>query len=768
MFVYRCAYFAFLVSSVSAQSAQCGSGGFKVAGSSTVQPVAVSWAQNFGAQCNFPVVTNAATGAANAIIVEGGGSSVGAGRVCGNAARGTPVEIGTMSRDWRESEASTSDFWNYKCKLGDTSRSVIQCDVAIDGITVVVKKGGVADNCIKLLPGKGLTQDQLRWIYSSYTIAQLKLTGWKETALSLGSGKTDNLWNSLHKGCSPSEINISGPDNLSGTYEYFREKILKDFAKGEIYDESGLRKYFNSAVDETIAKYVENDASAIGFFGFAFYVANTATLSSVAIQNRAGDYISPSKETILTNEYFPLSRRIYMNVLKGTLEKTGPFMEYGYSPKGDANVVETGYDPVPAADQILMLSRIQSGRGIALSDITCGDGSGVITVGGIPNLRPHMNIWALHYMDACPKFDVLLVNAVVAQAIPKVCGNTAGKTTVATTNVKFRGTAAGNAYTFQCPKKPKVEIIELQMAPGPLFAYASNIPAEIAASRSFLRFALSNVGTKLLTLIGLTPNPEDVRSTMLGRIPLPIVICFSGQSTVEVENRGVVAMQDLSIGDNVKVSGGKYSRVYSFGHYDRDVQASYVSIDAGLGKPLIVSQDHMVFVNDKPMKASFVSVGDKLSLANGYATVKEISKVTAGGAFAPFTKEGTIIVDSIKVSSYVDLDVNSYLSKGIFSFLNMHWIAHLSQAPHRLVCELNKSFCSSETYNNGISVWVGKPLALSNWLFNQNAVVMMALFIPVISLLMFAGVIEMTIQSPIILAVIAVFALMRKSKKSNP
>ena len=100
------------------------------------------------------------------ITVEGGGSSNGAGRVCGEEERGTPVDIGDMSREWKDTEAVERDGYVYECLVGDTTRSAIQVDVAIDGLTVAVSHDGYASDCIALLGG--LTTDQLRWIFSSY------------------------------------------------------------------------------------------------------------------------------------------------------------------------------------------------------------------------------------------------------------------------------------------------------------------------------------------------------------------------------------------------------------------------------------------------------------------------------------------------------------------------------------------------------------------------------------------------------------------------
>lgn len=97
-------------------TAQCGPvGSFSIAGSSTVLPIAEAWATAYSASC--PGVS---------ISVEGGGSSAGAGRVCANEEKGTPVEIGDMSREWKDTEAIPDDQtpYIYNCVAGDTSRSV--------------------------------------------------------------------------------------------------------------------------------------------------------------------------------------------------------------------------------------------------------------------------------------------------------------------------------------------------------------------------------------------------------------------------------------------------------------------------------------------------------------------------------------------------------------------------------------------------------------------------------------------------------------------
>ena len=104
-----------------AKAQECGpDGAISIAGSSTVLPIAQKWAEAYGANCSGVTVS-----------VESGGSSNGAGRVCGEEARGTPVDIGNMSRDWKDSEASRmADGYTLQCLVGDTSRKAVQVDVS--------------------------------------------------------------------------------------------------------------------------------------------------------------------------------------------------------------------------------------------------------------------------------------------------------------------------------------------------------------------------------------------------------------------------------------------------------------------------------------------------------------------------------------------------------------------------------------------------------------------------------------------------------------
>ena len=173
------------------------------------------------------------------VQVNGGGSSIGADTVCGGGVE--PTDIGNMSREWKTSEAAKVGEYGYDCLEHDTSRSAAQMEVAIDGLTVVTATTGAAKECVDLLDG--LTLDQLRWIYSSYTEDELEAQGWDPSSVPNSDGNDDtHKWSELDSGCADVEIHITGADSLSGTYEYFKETVLPDLDNGETFDVSVLKE----------------------------------------------------------------------------------------------------------------------------------------------------------------------------------------------------------------------------------------------------------------------------------------------------------------------------------------------------------------------------------------------------------------------------------------------------------------------------------------------------------------------------------------------
>lgn len=356
------------------QETPCGPAGrdITIAGSSTVFPVANLWVSFLAflhSICISQLTTNhcihVATqggiyeiGCGTKVEVKGGGSSIGADRVCGGG--DGPVDIGNMSREWKDSEASVSGQV-YSCLEHDTSRSAIQIPVAIDGLTVATNDGGVAKACVESLGGLNL--HQLRWIYSSYSASKLEGTGWDSSSVANSDGNdATHLWSELSAECSATEILIAGADDLSGTYEYFLETVLTDHENGETFALGRPNGYRNSALDEDLVAYILDNNSAISYFGYAYYFANRDTLFSAPIQNSAGMMVKPTDSSVGDGSYEPLARRIYMNLHNDetAIEATAPFVKFGFSTEGRELVAATGYINIPDTERTEMISIIDA------------------------------------------------------------------------------------------------------------------------------------------------------------------------------------------------------------------------------------------------------------------------------------------------------------------------------------------------------------------------------------------------------------------------
>ena len=330
-----------------------------IAGSSTVYPVASAWGEAYSAANSDYTVT-----------VAGGGSGAGASKVCSTDS--DSVHIGDMSRGWKDSEATVAaDGYTYSCANSDVT--VTQLTVAIDGLSVVVKKGGAADQCITDMGG--LSMAQLRWIYSDWS--EEDLANHEKGGLVMSSTTPNNdgdgvrEWSDLHNSsaCADSEIKLWGADSDSGTYEYFGEQVFckKCFADADPVAEGfdQARGYQNSADDNQIVNGINNDENAIGYFGYAYYEENANTMSVVSIANNdthgvqdAGGAVAPNAATVADNSYAPLSRAIYMNVNNNDWDLVRGFFEYGYSEEGMEHVSEVGYVALPDEMIADMLSRL--------------------------------------------------------------------------------------------------------------------------------------------------------------------------------------------------------------------------------------------------------------------------------------------------------------------------------------------------------------------------------------------------------------------------
>jgi len=186
------------------------------------------------------------------VQVSGGGSGTGIAALLNGA-----TDICEASRDMKEKEYKLAK------KKGIEPYRV---SVALDGIAVFLNDKNQVKN---------LNFAQLKGIYTG------AITNWKEV------------------GGNDARIIVYGRENNSGTYTFFKKKVLN---KEDYYD-------YTQTLPGTAAvvNAVSKDVNGIGYGGIAW--ATGVKFAAVA-ENEEGPYVEPSMETV-SNGTYPISRDLY-------------------------------------------------------------------------------------------------------------------------------------------------------------------------------------------------------------------------------------------------------------------------------------------------------------------------------------------------------------------------------------------------------------------------------------------------------------------------
>jgi phosphate transport system substrate-binding protein len=198
----------------------------------------------------------------------------------------------------------------------------MELPVAFDALTVVVNPANT-------------------WV-KSLTVAELKKM-WEPAA----QGRITN-WKQINGSFPDQKLMLFGPGADSGTFDYFTEAIMGK-AKASRGD------FTASEDDNTLVQGVENNKSALGYFGFAYYAAHKDKLRAVPIDGGKGP-VSPSIETVMDGTYTPLSRPLFIYVKESAAGRpeVKEFVEFAMKQGADL-VKEVGYVPLPASAYALSL-----------------------------------------------------------------------------------------------------------------------------------------------------------------------------------------------------------------------------------------------------------------------------------------------------------------------------------------------------------------------------------------------------------------------------
>lgn len=239
------------------------------------------------------------------IQIEGKGSSTAPPALIEGTA-----QLGPMSRKMKDKEV---DAFEEKYGFEPTTLRI-----ALDALAVYVNK----DN-----PLKGLSFMEVDAIFS-----KTRKQGSKDEINTWGQVGLKGEWANR-------PISIYGRNSASGTYGYFKSKVLK---KGDYKD--NVKEQPGSA---SVVQGISEDKFAIGYSGIGY---KTSGVKVLPLSKKAGgEFINSAAENVANGNY-PLSRFLYVNIVKNPAKPIDPlvkeFLRFVFSYEGQQVVVKDGYLPL--------------------------------------------------------------------------------------------------------------------------------------------------------------------------------------------------------------------------------------------------------------------------------------------------------------------------------------------------------------------------------------------------------------------------------------
>ena len=247
----------------------------RIKGSDTVLPIAQQTAERF-----MTLNPNAR------VTVTGGGSGVGI-----SALLDETTDIAMASRGIKFSE-------KMKAKAAGELEEI---PVAYDALAVVVHPSN---------PVKQLTRRQLEDIFRG------KITNWKQV------GGDDR------------KIVVYSRETSSGTYEFFKESVLKN----KNYMSSSLSMPATGAIIQSVSQ----TRGAIGYVGLAYVSPRIKTL---AVSYDDKHFAAPTLENAI-NKTYPIVRPLYYYYNKKSAGLVDPLLQFVLSPAGQEIIKKSGYIPI--------------------------------------------------------------------------------------------------------------------------------------------------------------------------------------------------------------------------------------------------------------------------------------------------------------------------------------------------------------------------------------------------------------------------------------
>jgi phosphate transport system substrate-binding protein len=281
------------------------SGTIDIAGSSTVFPVATAMAERFEQEHSGVNINIQSTG-------SGGGF---ANHFCPGR-----TDFNNASRPIQSEEEQA---------CSENGITPVEMTVATDALTVVVNDEADWVDCI--------TVEELRRIWSAED--------------------PPTTWSDVNPDWPDEELELYGPTDASGTYDYFIEAIIGEEGPGHRQDYSATEQ------DRTIIQGVEGSENAIGYLGYAYYSQNQDRVKALGIDDGDG-CVEPSLEAARSGEYTPLSRPLFTYAKQSALaeEHVAEFARFWLENATSQEIVadEVGYVPLNDDDQQEAMDALES------------------------------------------------------------------------------------------------------------------------------------------------------------------------------------------------------------------------------------------------------------------------------------------------------------------------------------------------------------------------------------------------------------------------
>ena len=219
------------------------------------------------------------------VSVTGGGSGVGIAALSEGS-----TDIAMASRKIKFDE---------KLKLQGQKKTPVEKIIAYDALAVIVNPSNKVSN---------LTREQLEEIFTG------KITNWKQV------------------GGADMKIVVYCRETSSGTYEFFKESVLKN----KNYMAAALSMPATGAIIQSVSQ----TPGAIGYVGHAYVNGKIKTIN--VSYDGGKNYVSPTYQNAKSKKY-PVVRPLLLYYTKDKEAAVKRYINYIMSPEGHKTVKEIGY-----------------------------------------------------------------------------------------------------------------------------------------------------------------------------------------------------------------------------------------------------------------------------------------------------------------------------------------------------------------------------------------------------------------------------------------